>query len=196
MILREWLSWLAIALTFGAYLPYIWRILQNATRPHAFSWLIWGLTTALVFFAQLSAGGGAGAWPIGVSGAITLGVAALAVWKRTDLTVTRADWFFLLSALSALPLWFGTADPVWAVLVLTTVDLLGFGPTLRKAWALPHEEDAGFFALFAVRNAVAIGALEQFNLATVLFPAATGLACLALIALLFFRRRAMRTVTL
>lgn len=196
MAFREWLSLLAIALTFGAYLPYIRRILQNATRPHAFSWLIWGASTGLVFFAQLAEGGGAGAWPIGVSGAITLGVAGLAVWKRTDLSTTRTDWLFLLGALSALPLWFWTADALWAVIVLTTVDLLGFGPTLRKAWALPYEEDAGFFALFAVRNAVAIGALEQFNVATVLFPAATGLACLALIALLVFRRRTIGTVFL
>ncbi len=194
MTLRDLLSLLAIALTFVAFLPYIAQILRNRTRPHAFSWIVWGATTGLVFFAQLSEGGGAGAWPIGVSGAITLAVAALAVWKRTDLSITRTDWLFLIGALSALPLWFWTADALSAVIVLTIVDLLGFGPTLRKAYAFPHEEDAGFFALFAVRNGLAIGALERLNLATLLFPAATGAACLALIALVFFRRRLARAM--
>jgi hypothetical protein len=32
----------AIALTFAAFLPYIVSIRAGRTRPHVFSWLIWG----------------------------------------------------------------------------------------------------------------------------------------------------------
>ena len=75
---KELLSAIAIVLTFLAFLPYIRSIFQGKTKPHVFSWVIWGSTTFIVFLAQLADKGGAGAWPIGVSGIITIYVALLA----------------------------------------------------------------------------------------------------------------------
>src|SRR5690606_38246789 len=101
-----------------------------------------------------------GAWPIGVSGVITIRIAFLAYVKRSDIAITRTDWVFFVSALSSLPLWYFTSDPLWAVVVLTIVDVLGFGPTIRKVYRFPHSESLLFFALFAVRNFIVIMALE------------------------------------
>ena len=184
-------SGLAIALTLIAFLPYIASTLRGKTRPHVFSWVIWGITTFIVFLAQVQDGGGAGAWPIGVSGVITIGVAIMAYIKRADVSITRLDKVFLVAAVSAVPLWYATADPVWAVVILTTVDLLGFGPTLRKAFHFPHQENLTFFGLFLLRNLLAIIALEHYSVTTVLFPAAVALACLMLIVLILYRRRLM-----
>ncbi|MDX1581610.1 MAG: hypothetical protein R3360_08300, partial [Alphaproteobacteria bacterium] len=94
---REILSVIAIGLTFVAFLPYIRSIHQGRTKPHVFSWLLWGSTTFIVFIAQLADGGGAGAWPIGASGLVTLYVAGLAYSRRADVTITRSDWVFFLS---------------------------------------------------------------------------------------------------
>jgi hypothetical protein len=189
---REILSLLAVALTFAGFVPYVRGIRRGQTKPHVFSWVIWGSTTCVVFLAQLSAGGGLGAWPIGLSGLITLYIAALAFARRADCSITRTDWVFFLAAMSALPMWYLSADPWWAVLILTTVDVIGFWPTLRKAWAHPFEENLTFFALFAVRNLLATAALEQHSPTTVLFPAATGLACLILIGAVMHRRQRLR----
>lgn len=186
---RYILSGLAVALTFLAFAPYLASILRGRTRPHVFSWVIWGSTTFIVFLAQLEGGGGIGAWPIGVSGVITIGIAALAWAKRGDGSITRLDWLFFLLALSSLPLWYLTDDPLWAVLVLTTVDLLGFGPTVRKAWHRPFEEHPVFFFAYVVRNVLVILALEHHSLTTVLFPAAVAAACAMLIAFIVYRRR-------
>jgi hypothetical protein len=183
------LSTLAIALTFVAFIPYIRAILRGATRPHVFSWVIWGSTTFVVFLAQLDDGGGVGAWPIGVSGIITLLIALLAYAGRADVTITVTDWLFFIAALSALPVWYLTSDPLWAVVILTTVDVLGFGPTLRKAYRAPHTESLVFFALFAVRNLIVLLALEHYSTTTVLFPAVIAAACLVLITLIVYRRR-------
>lgn len=49
---------LALALTLYAFQPYLRDILRGRVRPHVFSWVIWGTTTCLAFFAQLTAGGG------------------------------------------------------------------------------------------------------------------------------------------
>jgi hypothetical protein len=188
-VIKPLLSTAAITLTIVAFFPYIGAVRRGEAKPHVFSWVIWGITTVVVFFAQLAGNAGLGAWPIGVSGAITTYVAYLAYRRKTDVGVTKADWAFFSAALSALPLWFLTADPLWAVVILTSVDLLGFGPTIRRAYANPHEEKIWFYAMFVLRNLLAIGALKHYSLTTVLFPAAVGLGCLLVVLLLWVRRR-------
>ena len=58
---KELLSLAAMVLTFAIFIPYIRSIRAGRTKPHAFSWVIWGLGTSVVGFAQLAGGGGAGA---------------------------------------------------------------------------------------------------------------------------------------
>ena len=189
MFYKEILSVVAVALTFVAFLPYIRSILRNHTRPHVFSWVIWGSTTFIVFLAQLDGGGGVGAWPIGISGLITLYIAFLAFVKTSDNSITQIDYLFFGLAMASLPIWFFTDDALWAVIILTTVDLLGFGPTVRKAYYRPFEEEPIFFFIFMLRNILVVFALEHYSLTTVLFPAAIACACFCLIVLLIIRRR-------
>jgi len=128
-----------------------------------------------------------------VSGIITVFIALLAYVKRADITITRTDWLFFIAAISSLPLWYLTSDPLWAVIVLTTVDTLGFGPTLRKAYSQPYSESIVFYGLFATRNVLVILALESYSVTTVLFPAVIAAACVLLIATVVYRRRVFMT---
>ena len=185
---KELLAAAAVVLTFVMFVPYVRSIHQGRTKPHVFSWIVWALGTLIVFVAQLVAHGGAGAWPIGLSGAISAYVAVLAYWNRTDTSITRADWVFFVIALAAVPCWWLTADPLLAVVLLTGVDLAGFGPTFRYAFSHPHAERLGFYLLGTVRNVLAIAALEQYSLTTVLFPAAVGIACAMFVAMVAYRR--------
>jgi len=185
------LSAIAVALTLIAFFPYIRSIINDATRPHVFSWLIWGATTFAVFLAQLQGGGGVGAWPIGISGAITLFIALLAYLKPADISITSTDYLFLVSAMASLPFWYFTSDPLWAVVILTTVDVLGFGPTVRKAYSHPHSESLQFFSLFMARNLIVIMALESYSATTVLFPAVIAAASMVLIVMVVYRRHAL-----
>lgn len=191
MTFHELASLAAIVLTLVAYAPYIAAIRRLAVKPHFFSWVIWSITTAVVCVAQLSAEGGAGAWPTAVSALITIYVAALAWILRSDISITRTDFGFLLASFAALPAWFFTSDPLWSVVILTVVDALGFGPTLRKAYAFPHEESLQFYNLFIVRSFLSVLALETRNLTTVLFPAAMMVACLGVSILLWWRRKTL-----
>ena len=191
MIYKETFAVIAIAITFIAFYPYIRSILQGNTKPHVFSWVIWGATTFVVFLAQLSEGGGVGAWPIGISGSITIFIAVLAYIKRSDVTITRVDWWFFVAALLSLPLWYFSSDPLWAVVILTIVDIFGFGPTFRKVYAQPYSESLIFFALFTLRNSLVILALENYSITTVLFPAVIAFACVLLIVMVMYRRRVL-----
>ncbi len=188
MIFKPLLSVLATLLTFIAFYPYIKSIYQKKITPHVFSWVIWGSTTLIVFFAQYEAKGGIGTIPIGISGLITFFIAYLSYRKRGDINITNLDWFFLILAFSSLPFWYFSSNPLLAVIVLTVVDLAGFGPTVRKAYSHPYEENISFFGLFALRNGLVVVAMETYSLTTILFPAAVGLACVLLIVLLLIRR--------
>jgi hypothetical protein len=183
------ISLIAIVLTFLAFIPYLIGILQGTTKPHVFSWVIWGATTFVVFLAQLEGHAGVGAWPIGISGMITILIACLAYLKRHDITITPKDWLFFIAALSALPIWYYMNDPLWAVIILTIVDILGFMPTVRKVYHSPYSEPLSFIALFFIRNILVIFALEHYSLTTVLFPAVIAVACLLLIVLMLIRRQ-------
>ncbi|MFN3230945.1 MAG: hypothetical protein ACE363_02165 [Alphaproteobacteria bacterium] len=188
---KELFSLAATALTFIAYWPYIRSIQRGEVKPHVFSWIIWGMVTVVVFGAQLAGGAGVGAWPIGISGLIGFYVAVLAYLKKADDSITRSDWVFFAAAMSSLPLWYFTDDPLYAVIILSTVDVLGFGPTLRKAYVRPFDEQLLFFVLMALRNGLALAALEHYSATTVLFPAVTALACLVFLAVVGYRRRVL-----
>lgn len=190
-IWKELASGTAFVLTFLLFLPYIRSIWRNETVPHVFSWLIWAFGTFVVFLAQLADGGGIGAWPIGFSACITAYIATLSYRVCPRIDISRSDWVLFVLAIAAIPGWVVASDPFWAVLFLTCADLLGFGPTLRKAYSFPHQEHVGFFALGALRNIFVVLALENYSWVTVLFPAAVGIACLFVVCFLFVRRAAV-----
>lgn len=191
MFYKETFSLIAIVITLTAFIPYIREIFRGTIRPHIFSWVIWGVTTLLIFLAQLEDNGGAGTWPIGVSASITIFIAYLAYLKRADVTITRADWLFFIAALLSLPLWYWTSDPLWAVILLTAIDVAGFGPTVRKAYQFPYSESLLFFALFTLRNALVMLALENLTLTTLIFPAVMLILCVLMMAMIAYRRRVL-----
>ncbi|MBX3616402.1 hypothetical protein [Nitrosomonas sp.] len=191
MFYKEIFSFIAIAITLAAFIPYIREIFRGTIRPHIFSWVIWGVTTLLIFVAQLEDHGGVGTWPIGVSASITIFIAYLAFIKRADVTITCGDWLFFIAALLSLPLWYWTSDPLWAVILLTAIDVAGFGPTVRKAYQFPYSESLLFFALFTLRNVLVMLALENLTLTTLLFPAVMLVLCILMMAMIAYRRRVL-----
>lgn len=187
-MLKELLSLVATILTFAAFVPYISSILAGKTKPHVFSWVVWGVTTLVVFFAQLAGGGGVGAYAMGISALITFYVAYLAYRFQSDGSVTCSDWAFFVSSLLAIPVWYYTSDPLWAVVILTLVDTLGVWPTIRKAYVKPHEEQIALYAITTIRNLILIMSLEVYSLTTILFPAVMSAACIPLILIIYYRR--------
>ncbi|MFW5431721.1 MAG: hypothetical protein ACKE5M_00565 [Methylophilaceae bacterium] len=185
---QQFLSVLAITLTLLAFVPYIISINKGKTKPHVFSWIIWGSTTFIAFLAQVEGGGGIGVLAIGLSGIISIYIAFVAWVKKSEIIISRWDWLFFLSGMLSLPLWYLTNNPLWAIVILTAVDAIGFMPTIRKVYSHPFDEDLTFFGIFMVRNFVVVSALSVCSLTTILFPAVMGFACLVLILVALYRR--------
>lgn len=190
---HQLLAVIAALLTLAGFIPYIISILNGQTRPHLYSWLIWAIATVVVGAAQWVSGGGAGALVTLFSGAITCFIVLL-TWLRYDAShIKPVDAVFLVIAACALPAWLITDNPLTAVVMLTIVDIAGFGPTFRKSYHAPFGENLTLYYLVCVRNVIAAIALEYYSLTTLLFPLVIALANVVFIGLIHWRRHCLTT---
>ena len=153
-----------------SYIPYFRDILKGKTRPHVFSWFVWGLLAGIVFFAQTAKGAGPGSWVTGLTAAGCFSIAMLALF-RGEKIITKVDWFSFLGALLGIIFWKLTTDPLAAVVLVTLTHILAFVPTFIKAYKRPGEETISTFAATSLKFLIGLVALESYNPATWLYPA-------------------------
>ena len=60
--MNELIGLISLAIAVISYSLYITHTLKGYTKPHAITWLVWGLLNGSVFFEQLAGGAGPGAW--------------------------------------------------------------------------------------------------------------------------------------
>ncbi len=178
-----------MVLTIVIFVPYIRALLKGTYSAHVFTWIIWSITTLVVFVAQLSEGGGVGAWPTGLSALTTIIIAVIAFAQRQKVAIRKFDGYLFISALASVPLWYVFDVPLYSVMLLTVVDLIGFIPTIKKAYKHPYSESLWFYSSFLVRTAISIFALEAYNATTLIFPVVISLACLVTVIIISVFRR-------
>lgn len=171
-----------------AYTLYFKGLLAGKVKPHAFSWLIWGLLAGNGFIAQLSAHAGVGSWATGVTSLACLSIFGIAIF-RGDTKVLRLDWILLTLALTSFGLLFVIEYKTLSLCVTLFATLLGFSMTWRKAWRLPHEEAAMAFGLNAIKFLPAISALQTYSFLTVAYPLTAGIANAAVVFIILLRSR-------
>lgn len=187
---KELISIFTIGLAIVSYTFYFRDILKKGTKPHAFTWLIWGLLNGITFTGQLSAGGGAGSWPLGFTALAMLCIFVFAL-LRGEKDIRPFDWFCLVAAILSIVPWLLTNDPVWSIVLVTLIDLLGFLPTVRKVIKKPFEETLITHAINTFKYLLILLALENYNLATSLFPATILVADFMLVLLIVNRRKTL-----
>ena len=81
---------IAIALMLFSRGTYLTSILKGRTRPHAFSWLIWGVISSIGLAAQIAEHAGAAIWVRAVGCSTCFFILALCWWKGTRDKIGRA----------------------------------------------------------------------------------------------------------
>jgi len=186
---KEIFTIIGIIFMIASYSIYIYSIFKGNTRPHPFSWFIWGLLTAIGFLAQISDGAGIGASITFLSAVISFGIAIIGYIQRENITISRSDkWAFILS-LTAIPLWMITQTPLWSIILITLIDLAGFYPTFRKSWFRPEQESVSSFALGGFKHLFTILALQNYSIITALFPVSLVISNFMLIAMIYYRKK-------
>ncbi len=178
----------AAIVAFFNYLPYLIGVIKKTLKPHAFSWIIWTLMTGVTFFAQLSDGAGAGAWATGAT-CVTLFIIAILSVRNGGYKITTSDKISFSGALLAIPVWIATSNPLWAVVIVTAIETLGFFPTYRKGFMRPYDESILAFMMTITKYSLALLALENYTAVTMMFPIALIVLSLGLVLELLWRRR-------
>jgi hypothetical protein len=186
---------IAVTVGFVSYIPYFKNIFLGNTKPHMFSWLIWALLEGIAFFAQLSRGGGAGAWVTGTTAILCVLVFSVSL-SRGEKNIVFSDKISFAGAILGLILWLLSKDPLVAVILVSLVDFLGFIPTFRKSYFKPREETAKLYVMSILKLILSLFALQSVNLTTVLYPASLILTNALFITMILMRRKVLLTTAL
>jgi len=191
----QFLGLAAVSTGLVSYVPYLWGMYHGRVRPHAFTWFLWWLLTAIAFAAQIADGAGPGSWTTGVTALVCTGVAGGA-WRQSRLSnVLPVDWYFFLAALAAIPLWLLTKTPLYSVVIVTGIDGLAYVPTFRKSWYRPEQESVPTFVLGTIKWLFAIAALSEQTVISSLYPWSLVATNTAFVAMTLYRRRHLRRTT-
>ncbi len=148
----------AVALALLRYGTYFYTIYKGETKPHAFSWFLWAVVTGIGTFVQFSVDGGPSAWALAFVSSTCLLISVISFFIG-DRHYTKSDWFALIASFTAIPVWYMTDNPLYAVMMIIVIDFLTYWPTIRKSFHCPQTEPpvsyfyAGlryFLMLFAV----------------------------------------------
>ena len=95
---------IAVLISIFGYVPYFRDIISGKTKPHAFSWLVWGVLNAIAFAGQIHGKGGDGTWAGGLTALALFAIFVLSLIKG-EKRIKLFDWLCLAGAAVSLLLW-------------------------------------------------------------------------------------------
>jgi hypothetical protein len=185
---KELLGAFAVVIALLAYGIYGWQTATGKARPHPLSWLIFGILTGTGFWIQLDQNAGAGSWVMGVTAAICFILAAASVHKG-ERKFPWYEWAFLVAAAVVFLFYLSTKEPTYSAVLATVVDVLGYGPTLTKAWSRPATDSVTSFVLNSLKFIPSLFAMSSVSVATCVYPTTLIVVNAGVAGLLIWRRR-------
>ena len=188
-MLKQILGVVAVILIFVGYIPYSRDIISGKTKPHIFSWFLWGFVTSIAFALQIYGQAGIGAHVTLAAALMCFVVIFLGFKYKSTSDITKTDVFFIIAAFVAFGIWVFAKQPVLSAVLTTLVDLLGFMPTVRKSWHKPFTETLSFYYLNTFRFGLAVISLNRYTILTAFYPVAWLIANSLFAILLVVRRK-------
>lgn len=180
---------LAMSAALYGYIHYGREIPKKTLRPRPFTWLIWGVLSTCVAIIQIRNGadlGTIGALLGAASGYVLAGMS----WFYGHRHVHGADIVSLLLAITLLFMWGVVGDAATAV-AATLVYLVGFIPTVIRAYKAPKNERQAPFAMAVIKYSISFVLLGSVSVATAVYPVVLALANLLFLLMLIYRRKKM-----
>lgn len=165
--IKEVLAVAASLLALVGNLSYLLDVIKRKVKPHPYTWFVWVIVSCVVFFGQVVKGAGIGAIPTAVAEIFTLIIFLFSLGYGFK-NPPKSDKYFLALALLGLIPWILTKDPTLSVIVVVSIDLIAFMPTLRKTYCHPKSETPILYGANVLRHLLVLGALGSYNIATIL----------------------------
>ena len=188
---QEIIGSVSILLGVVATVVYLKSIFKGETKPHLFTWLVWGILSGISFAAQLHDHAGPGSWAMGWTVASCI-LTVLLCGKYGEKNITRSDWIAFKASLSCIVPWLLTKNPLGSVILISIIDLVAFFPTFRKSWTKPYEEHLAAYHIANVKLILSLFAMRHFTLVATLYPIAIVIANSMFLGMCHWKRRNQR----
>ena len=165
--MKETLAIVATLMAIAGNVPYLIDVVRGTVRPHPYTWFVWSIVSCVTFFGGLVKGAGWGALPTGAAEVFTI-IIFLFSLKYGFKYIEKRDTYFLVIALLGLIPWALTSDPTISVIIVVTIDVIAFIPTLRKTSRHPHSETPTLYSMNVTRHMLTLLSLSSYNIATTL----------------------------
>ncbi len=190
---KEIIGVIATVLTFVAYIPYYRDILRGKTRPHVYTWSLWGLLTILLVALQIKGGAGPATWVTAAAGILCMGVVLLSL-KNGKKDITMSDTVVGVLSLAAICFWLIVDQPVVSITLVIIADILAFIPTVRKSYYQPYTETLSLYITNAFRFGLALFAVKQYNYLSSSWIVAWIVGNIALSIIIIVRRKQAKNI--
>lgn len=190
MLFKTIFAAISLILSFVLFIPYYIGIWKNETRPHLLTWITWFILTALGFVLSYSSGGGAGSFTFALQSVLCLSVAVYALFKK-EKNIVRFDWAVFTCVIIILLFYIFTKNALLSVIFAATVDCLGYIPTFRKSYLLPHSEPSLTYILAFFSWLFSLFALSTTTAITLIYPVALVMINGIFVGFLFIRRKVL-----
>jgi hypothetical protein len=209
--LQDAMGALAVAIAVLAYGTYVWKSLRGDARPHPLSWLIFGVLTGTGYLVQVDEHAGPGSWVMAITTLVCFMLCVMS-FCRGERTFPWYEWAFLAAATIVFAFYLWSREPrlmadavsgvprellirdapAISASLAAFVSVLGFGPTVTKAWSRPYSDSVSIFVLNSLKFVPSFFALDRISVATCVFPATLVVANAGVALIIYLRRRQMK----
>lgn len=184
--MKETLAIIGAAIAIAGNIPYLLDVIKKRVQPHPYTWLVWTIVSGVTFFGALAKGAGVGVIPTGAAEIFTIIIFIFSL-RYGFKNIRRIDTYFLIIALLGLIPWAITKDPTLSVIIVVSIDLVAFVPTLRKTWKKPRTETPILYGMNVLRHILTLFSLQSYNVATMLHSIAMIVVNSAMTSMILFR---------
>lgn len=187
--MKEAIAIIAAILAFVGNISYLTDVFKGRVQPHPYTWFIWSIVSMTTFFGGLVKGAGIGALPTGIAEGFTIIIFLFSLkylFQGKTSPIRMIDNYFLAICLVGLIPWALTKDPTLSVVIVVTIDILAFIPTLRKTWMHPRTEKPLLYEMNVARHILTLFSLQTYNIATTVHSIA--MICTNTIMTIFIKR--------
>ena len=183
---------LAGALSFSAYILYIFSTLFGKTKPNRATWWILTLIGLMIASSYYAEGARATIW-VAVSYVLGPFIIAVLSLKYGEGKWEKLDKWCLIVALISVPVWYISNSAILVLVINIFLDFVGLLPTIKKSYLRPEGEDKVAWTLESLAGILNIFAIERWIFGIAFYPiyllTINGIITLLLYRSTFFKKK-------
>lgn len=183
---------IGIIIAVVSLIKYVKESFEGEIKPHVYTWLVWSITQGTATAGMWLGGGGIVTIGYTIGAVLVFCVFCFCLIYGDRKFITLEDTIILVIALLAIAIGWQLNNPLLAVIVVTSADILGYTFTYKKIWEDPHSETVKTWVGFTLSSVFALLALDAYNLLTLTYIVPTTIANALVVTICLVRRKTIK----